>query len=142
MRILTVLLLVGCGDSTGIIDCDPATYLDPACKSSERCDATTKKCEAAKSCTTEGDCSGYACSVSNLCERNCTGQGGPDDSYCASAHACTPSFACVVSPSCTDDTPCGSYACDLTQAACRFACTGDTHCAAGKTCDTTTRTCK
>jgi hypothetical protein len=141
MRILTILMLAACSNS-GIIDCNPGLYLDPACTNQERCDATTKKCEPVKSCTQDSQCSGYVCSVSNVCERNCHGQSNIDDSFCTTGYTCNTSNACVKGTACTDDTPCGAYACNTTNSACRVACTGNTQCAMGKTCDTASHTCK
>src|SRR5689334_23124054 len=120
--------MIGCGDSTagGIIDCNSGTYLDPACSVTHRCDATTNQCETAKSCNQDSECSGYLCSVSNVCERNCRGQSGRDNSYCAASYSCNGSFACIKGTACTDDTPCGSYACNTGNGVCYASCNGDT----------------
>lgn len=168
MRTFSLLICVlGCGDS-GIIDCDPSHYPDD-CAAKERCDASSKKCETAKSCTQSSECGGYACSISSVCERNCRGQTGPDDSLCDGGYRCNTSFACAkvascqptqdttqcnglfcdavtktckASPACNDDTPCGSYSCEVIGGFCRLACGENSHCASGKTCDTTASTCK
>src|SRR5947208_1588436 len=100
LKLSFVLCLAAC-DSGGIVDCDPTMYQSD-CSARERCDATTKKCEAVKDCTSSSECGGYACSASSVCERNCTGQtSGGDDTRCDVGYKCNPTtLACAKATTC------------------------------------------
>jgi hypothetical protein len=172
MRTIFVLIIsaAGCDNTTGIIDCTPKG-IDSKCSASERCDATTKKCMTAVSCSKNSECNGYACSITSVCERNCGTTTGSSDNLCGEGYKCNATTyvctkiascdpadfnntiqcngwhcdgatkMCKSSPSCSDDTPCGSYACDILNGHCWLSCAATAQCSSGKTCNTTTNTC-
>ena len=58
---------------------------------SEKCNVSNKKCELIIACTEIDDtpCKGYACTISSVCNQNCSGQGMlPDSSLCATGYMC------------------------------------------------------
>jgi hypothetical protein len=148
------------------VTCDPNLYPDP-CDPNVVCDAITKKCVSATTCSDHTPCNGYTCTISSICVRNCRGATGPDDNFCDTGYKCSTANACVkvttcdpklTNPcngtqcdatdktckqgtACTDDVPCGSYTCTM-GGFCNLSCNSATQCKVGKTCNMTTGACE